>query len=116
VVGAGWDWFVDQTPTDDSELAHPGLHLTIDTEVKDMGNAVEGTPTMVFDDGQGHTLGTLTFYYEVWQMQGTILFDGSFTIQGGTGLFAGASGSGEICYPVDGRGTGALMMDGSLIL
>jgi hypothetical protein len=61
---------------------------------------------MVFDDGS-----TLTFYYEVRRIHGTIDFDGAFEIKGGTGRFDGASGSGEICYPIDGSGNGPLMMD-----
>jgi hypothetical protein len=87
-----------------------GLHFTIDTIVKGTGNAVEGTPTMVFDDGS-----TLTFYYEVRRIHDTILFEGNFVIVDGTGFFEDASGSGEICYPIDGSGNGALMMDGTLV-
>jgi hypothetical protein len=88
----------------------PPLHFTIDTIVKGTGDGVEGTPTMVFDDGS-----TLTFYYEVRNIHGTIDFEGEFEIVEGTGLFDGASGSGEICYPIDGSGGGPLMMDGTLI-
>jgi hypothetical protein len=88
----------------------PGLHFTLDAAVKGTGNAVEGTPTMVFDDGS-----TLTFAYKVRQIKGTDLFEGDYQIIGGTGQFAGATGSGEICYPVDGTGSGPLMMDGTLI-
>ena len=88
----------------------PALHFTLDATVKGTGNAVEGTPTMVFDDGS-----TLTFAYKVRQIKGTDQFEGDYQIVGGTGQFAGASGSGEICYPVDGSGSGALMMDGTLI-
>lgn len=92
-------------------LGDEQLHFTINTVVKGTGNAVEGTPTMVFDDGS-----TLTFYYEVRQIKGTIDFEGDFEILGGTGRFEGASGSGEICYPIDGSGNGPLMMDGTLVL
>jgi hypothetical protein len=89
---------------------NPGLHFTIDAVVKGTGNAVAGMPTMVFDDGS-----TLTFTYVVRRIKGTDQFEGDYQIVGGTGQFAGASGSGEICYPVDGTGSGALMMDGTLI-
>ena len=41
---------------------NPGLHFTIDAHVKLMGNHIEGTPTMVFDDGS-----TLNLYYEIKQ-------------------------------------------------
>jgi len=85
----------------------PGLHFTIDAHVKLMGNHIEGTPTMVFDDGS-----TLTLYYEIKQDRDTGIFEGDFQITGGTGQFAGASGSGEICYPVG--QSGPLMMDGTI--
>ena len=62
---------------------------------------------MVFDDGS-----TLTFYYEIKLDKDTGIFEGDFWITGGTGQFEGASGSGEICYPV--ATTGPLMMDGTL--
>jgi hypothetical protein len=89
-----------------------GLHFTIDTVVKGTGNAVEGTPTMVFDDGS-----TLTFYYEVRRVDhGSIDFQGNYEITGGTGQFAGASGSGIISYPIDGSGHDPLTMDGTIIL
>jgi hypothetical protein len=87
-----------------------GLYFTIDTVVKGTNNHIEGTPTMIFDDGS-----TLTFYYELRRVIGTILFEGNFVIVDGTGLFEGVSGSGEICYPVDGSGNGPLMMDGVLV-
>jgi hypothetical protein len=76
-----------------------------------MGNRVEGTPTMVFDDGS-----TLTFYYEVQRVEnGSIYFAGGYEITGGTGMFAGASGSGVISYPIDGSGHDPLTMDGTII-
>ena len=84
------------------------LHFTIDAHVKLMGNHIEGTPTMVFDDGS-----TLTFYYEIKQDRDTGIFEGTFWITGGTGQFAGSSGSGEICYPI--AASGPLMMDGTLL-
>ena len=84
------------------------LHFTIDAHVKVMGNHIEGTPTMVFDDGS-----TLTFYYEIKFDKDTGIFEGNFWIRGGTGQFEGASGSGEICYPLG--ATGPLMMDGTLL-
>ena len=84
------------------------LHFTIDAHVKVMGNHIEGTPTMVFDDGS-----TLTFYYEIKFDKDTGIFEGNFWITGGTGQFEGASGSGEICYPL--AESGPLMMDGTLI-
>jgi hypothetical protein len=89
-----------------------GLHFTIDTVVKGLGNAVEGTPTMIFDDGS-----TLTFYYEVRRVEnGSINFAGPFEITGGTGQFAGASGWGTISYPIDGSGHDPLTMDGTITL
>src|SRR5262245_53107998 len=84
------------------------LQFTIDAHVKVMGNHIEGTPTMVFDDGS-----TLTFYYEIKVDRDTGIFEGDFWITGGTGQFAGASGSGEICYPLG--QAGPLMMDGTLV-
>ena len=84
------------------------LHYTIVAHVKLMGNHIEGTPTMVFDDGS-----TLTFYYEIKKDRDTGIFEGTFWIRGGTGQFAGASGSGEICYPL--AASGPLMMDGTLL-
>ena len=86
----------------------PALHFTIDAHVKLMGNHIEGTPTMVFDDGS-----TLSFYYEIKLDKDTGIFEGNFWITGGTGQFEGASGSGEICYPV--AASGPLMMDGTLL-
>ena len=72
VHAEGWLYLGDSTT---------GLHFTIDTVVKGTGNAVEGTPTMVFDDGS-----TLTFYYEVRRAEhGSIDFAGTYTIVGGTG-------------------------------
>jgi hypothetical protein len=89
-----------------------GLHFTIDTVVKGLGNAVEGTPTMVFDNGS-----TLTFYYEVHRVEhGSINFVGPYEITGGTGMFAGASGWGAISYPIDGSGHDPLTMDGTITL
>src|SRR5262249_52105081 len=89
-----------------------GLHFTINTVVKGMGNAVEGTPTMVFDDGS-----TLTFYYEARRVEhGSINFVGSYELTGGTGQFAGASGWGAISYPIDGSGHDPLLMDGTITL
>lgn len=86
---------------------NPGLHFTIDAHVKLMGNHIEGTPKMVFDDGS-----TMTLYYEIKRDHETGIFEGDFQITGGTGQFAGASGSGEICYPVG--QTGPFMMDGTI--
>ena len=85
----------------------PGLHFTIDAHVKLMGNHIEGTPTMVFDDGS-----TLKLYYEIKQDHDTGIFEGAFQITGGTGQFESASGSGEICYPLG--QSGPLMMEGTL--
>lgn len=84
------------------------LHFTIDAHVKLMGNKIEGTPTMVFDDGS-----TLTLYYEIKVDRDTGIYEGTFSITGGTDQFEGASGSGEICYPV--AHSGPLMMDGTLL-
>ena len=83
------------------------LHFTIDAHVKVMGNHIEGTPTMVFDDGS-----TLTFYYEIKRDRDTGVFEGDFWISGGTGQFEGARGSGEIYYPI--AQEGPLEMEGSL--
>src|SRR5262249_14292207 len=97
--------------TVDARLSLDGgapLHFTIDAHVKAMGNRIEGTPTMVFDDGS-----TLTFYYEIKIDKDTGIYEGTFSITGGTGQFAGASGMGEICYPV--TALGPLMMDGTLL-
>src|SRR3954453_19806022 len=73
----------------------PGLHFTIDAHVKLMGNHIESTPTMVFDDGS-----KLNLYYEIKQDRDTGIFEGTFQITGGKGRFEGASGSGEIYYPL----------------
>ena len=62
---------------------------------------------MVFDDGS-----TLNFYYEIKKDHDTGIFEGDFQFTGGTGQFDGASGSGEICYPLG--QSGPLMMDGTL--
>ena len=83
------------------------LHFTIDAHVKHSGNRIGGTPTMVFDDGS-----TLTLDYEVRLDNDTGIYEGDFLITGGTGWFAGASGGGEICYPL--AHVGPLMMDGTL--
>ena len=85
------------------------LHFTIDAHVKLMGNHIEGTPTMVFDDGS-----TLSFYYEIKLDKDTGVFEGDFWISGGTGQFAGASGKGEIYYPV--AHVGPFEMEGWLLL
>jgi hypothetical protein len=84
-------------------------HYTINAEVKLMGNHIEGTPTMVFDDGS-----TLTFSYEIKVDRETGIYEGDFQITGGTGTFQGASGSGEICYPI--AAAGPLMMDGTILV
>jgi len=83
------------------------LHFTIDAHVKLMGNHIEGTPTMVFDDGS-----TMSFYYEIKLDEDTGVFEGDFWISGGTDQFEGASGSGEIYYPI--ATVGPLSMEGSL--
>lgn len=83
------------------------LHFTINANVKHSGNRIEGTPTMVFDDGS-----TLSLSYEVKFDHDTGIYEGDFLITGGTGQFAGASGVGEICYPL--AHAGPLMMDGTL--
>ena len=83
------------------------LHFTIDAHVKLMGNHIEGSPTMVFDDGS-----TMNFYYEIKLDKDTGVFEGDFWISGGTGQFEGASGSGEIYYPI--ATVGPLSMEGSL--
>jgi hypothetical protein len=85
------------------------LHFTIDAHVKLMGNHIEGTPTMVFDDGS-----TMSFYYEIQLDKDTGIFEGDFWISGGTGQFEGASGGGEIYYPV--AQVGPIEMEGWLLL
>jgi hypothetical protein len=84
------------------------LHFTIDAHVKLMGNHIEGTPTMVFDDGS-----TLSFYYEIRLDKDTGIYEGDYWVSGGTGQFVGASGYGEISYPLG--ATGPLTMNGELI-
>jgi len=83
------------------------LHFTIDANVKLMGNHIEGSPTMVFDDGS-----TMSFYYDIKLDKDTGVFEGDFWISGGTGQFEGARGSGEIYYPLG--VVGPLSMEGSL--
>jgi len=83
------------------------LHFTIDAHVKLMGNKIEGSPTMVFDDGS-----TMSFYYELKLDKNTGVFEGNFWINGGTGQFAGSRGSGEIYYPLG--ALGPIGMEGSL--
>ena len=85
------------------------LHFTIDANVKLMGNKIEGSPTMVFDDGS-----TMNFYYEIKLNKDTGIFEGEFWITGGTGQFEGARGSGEIYYPIAAKGP--IEMEGSLWL
>ena len=85
------------------------LHFTIDAHVKLMGNKIEGSPTMVFDDGS-----TMSFYYGLKLDKDTGVFEGEFWITGGTGQFEGARGSGEISYPLG--VVGPLGMEGSLWL
>ena len=84
------------------------LLFTIDAHVKLMGNHIEGTPTMVFDDGS-----TLSLYYEIKLDRDTGVYEGDFWITGGTGQFEGASGGGEICYPL--AALGPIMMDGTIL-
>lgn len=84
------------------------LHFTIDAHVKVMGNKIEGSPTMVFDDGS-----TLEFYYDLRLNKDTGIFEGRFWISGGTGQFEGASGRGDISYPV--AKAGPITMDGTIL-
>jgi len=85
------------------------LHFTIDAHVKLMGNKIEGSPTMVFDDGS-----TMSLYYEIKLDKDTGIFEGEFWITAGTGQFEGARGSGEIYYPI--AAEGPIEMEGSLWL
>ena len=85
------------------------LHFTIDAHVKLMGNKIEGSPTMVFDDGS-----TMSLYYEIKLNKDTGIFEGEFWITAGTGQFEGARGSGEIYYPI--AAEGPIEMEGSLWL
>jgi hypothetical protein len=62
---------------------------------------------MVFDDGS-----TLTFSYQIKIDRDTGIFEGFWTVTGGTGQFEGASGGGTISYPV--ASTGPLFMDGTI--
>jgi hypothetical protein len=71
------------------------------------GANVSGSYTLVFADG------TVTFDYSVKKNEKTGIFEGDFTVLGGTGTYAGASGSGEICYPLDAV-VNPFMLDGTL--
>lgn len=100
------------TATVDASLSLDGgdpKHFTIDAHVKAAGNKIEGTPTMNFDDGS-----TLTFYYELKLNKDTGIYEGRFWITGGTRQFAGATGSGDISYPI--AQSGPLTMDGTILL
>ena len=87
--------------------SQPAQSFTIDADVKVMGNHIAGEPTMVFGNGS-----TLTFSYQIKVNRDTGIFEGSWTVTGGTGQFAGASGGGTISYPV--AATGPLFMDGTI--
>jgi hypothetical protein len=87
------------------------LHYKITTEVKQSGNNIQGTPTMVFDDGS-----TLTFTYAIKLNQASNVFSGTWSVTGGTGMFAGATGVGTISYPIAASLTGPLTMDGTILL
>src|SRR5688572_6038376 len=104
VHGSRLDATVDANMTLDGGAP---LHLTIDAHVKLMGNKIEGSPTMVFDDGS-----TISFYYEIKFNKDTGIFEGAFWISGGTGQFEGARGSGQISYPIG--AVGPISMEGSL--
>ncbi len=54
---------------------------------------VQGTLTFEFTSGS-----TVDIYYEAPIVNGVAL--GTFWIAGGTGLFDGVTGTGEICYPI----------------
>jgi hypothetical protein len=84
------------------------LNFTTSIEVKHSGNNIQGTPTFVFDDGS-----TLTFNYAI-KLDAAGVFSGDWSITGGTGLFAGASGVGTISYPLSQTGTGPLTMEGTI--
>lgn len=86
------------------------LNFTTSVEVKHSGNNIRGTPTFVFDDGS-----TLTFNYAI-KLDATGVFSGDWSVTGGTGLFAGASGVGTISYPLSSTGTGPLTMEGAISL
>jgi hypothetical protein len=86
------------------------LKFTTTVDVKHSGNNIQGTPTLVFDDGS-----TLTFTYAI-KLDATGVFSGNWSVTGGTGLFAGASGVGTISYPLSPTGTGPVTMDGTIIL
>ena len=72
------------------------------------GQSIYGTFTLQFGGG------TLTFDYLVTFDHDTGIYEGDFVITGGTGAFEGASGQGEVCYPLDAI-TQPFMMDGVLI-
>ena len=87
--------------------SEPAQFFTINAHVKVTGNHITGEPTMVFDDGS-----TLTFSYQIKVDRDTGIFEGFWTVTGGTGQFDGASGGGAISYPV--ASTGPLFMDGTI--
>jgi hypothetical protein len=87
------------------------LHFTTTVDVKHSGNTIQGTPTLVFDNGS-----TLTFTYAIKLDRATGVFAGDWNITSGTGMFTGASGVGTISYPISATGTGPLTMDGTIIL
>jgi len=73
------------------------------------GSRIRGTVTLVFAEG------TLTFKYGVAYDPATDLFEGDFRVTEGSGVFAGATGSGEIRYPLN-SWTQPFMMSGALNL
>jgi hypothetical protein len=95
-----------------SGTANIGGTFTGNFPVKTSGNHIEGTPTFVFTDANGNQIGTLSFTYEVRVDRDTGLLEGDFVVTGGTGVFAGVSGGGEICYPLG--HDQPFMMDGLL--
>jgi hypothetical protein len=91
-------------------LGSQTLTFTTTVDVKADGNTIHGTPTFVFSDGS-----TLTFSYDIKFDNGTGLFSGPWTVTGGTGLFAGATGGGTFSYPLSQVGvTEPLMMVGTI--
>jgi hypothetical protein len=91
-------------------LGNQTLTFTTIADVKASGQNIQGSPTFVFNDGS-----TLTFSYDIKLSNSTGIFSGPWTVTGGTGLFAGATGGGTISYPVAPvGGSGPLVMDGTI--
>jgi hypothetical protein len=71
------------------------------------GARVAGTATFTFGDGS-----TLTISYSAHLNHDTNVFEGSYSVTGGSGAFAGATGLGSIT--IDHGSTGNFVLDGDL--